>query len=182
MHPYDWSKKTGRNWWGVIPLAIVIFCIAVVFLIQHIAHVKLRSIPFQLLLWGLVCSVLVLLVWLVRKLYGRRFVYPLACVAAVLLSIVILGYAMFFSAFSWQPEHVVEKYGIRMVAQVNSFLDMTVEYYPYRNILFCGAEELGYEWYGSGGTDPIANGYRPQRWTFYDEDGNIIDAGVVKSR
>lgn len=89
---------------------------------------------------------------------------------------------MFYSAFSWRPEHVVEKYGVRMVARVNSFLDMTVEYYPYRNILFYSAEQLGYEWYGNGGSDPIANGYQRQTWTFYDENGNIIDAGVVKSR
>ena len=37
---------------------------------------------------------------------------------------------------------------------------------------------LGYEYYGSGGNDPISDGNAsPISWYFYDLDGNLLDHG-----
>ena len=67
-----------------------------------------------------------------------------------------------------------------MVARVNSFLDEQVDYYQYKNAFFYG-KELGYEYYGSGGGDPLAdtNVRIPKRWTLYDLDGNTITVGGI---
>lgn len=79
--------------------------------------------------------------------------------------------------FSYDPEHIVTKYGIKMVASVHSFLDEQVEYYEYKNWFFYG-QNLGYEYYGSGGNDPLAQKPKPDpvRFTFYDLDGHVIES------
>lgn len=80
-------------------------------------------------------------------------------------------------AFAFTPEHTVVKYEIPMVARVHSFLDESVSYYEDKGPLFYG-KELGYEYYGSGGNDPISDGNRsPISWYFYDLDGNLLDHG-----
>ena len=80
-------------------------------------------------------------------------------------------------AFSFTPEHTVVKYEIPMIARVHSFLDESVSYYEDKGPLFYG-KELGYEYYGSGGNDPISDGNSsPISWYFYDLDGNLLDHG-----
>ena len=83
----------------------------------------------------------------------------------------------FVMGFSHGPEHIVTKYGIKMVASVHSFLDEQVEYYEYKNWFFYG-QNLGYEYYGSGGNDPLAQKPKPDpvRFTFYDLDGHVIES------
>ena len=64
-----------------------------------------------------------------------------------------------------------------MVASVHSFLDEQVEYYAYKNWFFYG-QQLGYEYYGCGGKDPLAQEPKPDpiRSTFYDFDGHVIES------
>lgn len=62
---------------------------------------------------------------------------------------------IFISAFMYEPEYVIERDGIRMAANVNSFLQEMVYYYEYKNFLFRGAEQIGWEDYGNGGGDPF---------------------------
>ena len=54
--------------------------------------------------------------------------------------------------------------GVRMVASVNSFLQEQVYYYEYKNLIFRGSEELGYENYGNGGRDPLEDENRDPRY------------------
>ena len=67
------------------------------------------------------------------------------------------------------PEHIVVQNGVRMVASVNSFLQEQVYYYEYKNLIFRGSEELGYENYGNGGRDPLEDENRDPRYKHFKE-------------
>lgn len=54
----------------------------------------------------------------------------------------------FIMLYSYHPEHIVTRNGIKIVASVHSFLDEQVYYYQYKNWFFYG-KELDYEDYGS---------------------------------
>ena len=85
---------------------------------------------------------------------------------------------LFFGAFAYTPEHVVEKDGKKYIAYVNGFLRTYVYYYDYKNIFVTGNQKRIEEYYGKGGFDPIENEYgyeyNVERTTYYDEDGKII--------
>ena len=83
------------------------------------------------------------------------------CVGAS-LSWGMLQFGLLGLAFSHQPEHVVQRDGQKMLAVVNSFLDVNVEYHAYQNAFIMGKQTLIYEYYGSGGYDPFESEERPQ--------------------
>lgn len=103
--------------------------------------------------------------------------YSVLRIISVFLIGVVTLTGLFVMGFSHGPEHIVTKYGIKMVASVHSFLDEQVEYYEYKNWFFYG-QNLGYEYYGSGGNDPLAQKPKPDpvRFTFYDLDGHVIES------
>ncbi|MDY5026336.1 MAG: hypothetical protein SPF19_07400 [Oliverpabstia sp.] len=88
-----------------------------------------------------------------------------------------MGIGMLFSMFSYHPEYVVERNGIRMVASVNSYLQEMVYYYEYKNAVFRGSEQIGWEDYGNGGGDPFQQEQEPVRWFFEELDGNTVESG-----
>ncbi|MFQ9886776.1 MAG: hypothetical protein ACLRXW_11435 [Negativibacillus massiliensis] len=95
----------------------------------------------------------------------------------ILFSLLAGTFLALLEAFAFTPEHAVVKYEIPMIARVHSFLDESVSYYEDKGPLFYG-KELGYEYYGSGGNDPISDANRsPISWYFYDLDGNLLDHG-----
>ena len=95
-----------------------------------------------------------------------------------LLVILFNSYTIFIVAFSYQPEHIVEKDNRKMVAYVSGFLDTSVYYYDYVNPFVIGNKVME-EYYGKGGFDPINNrfGYKYDvvSTTYYDNDGNVIN-------
>lgn len=64
-----------------------------------------------------------------------------------------------------------------MVASVYSYLQEMVYYYEYKNIIFQGSEQIGWEDYGNEGGDPFEQGREPKRWFFENMDGNTIESG-----
>ena len=78
--------------------------------------------------------------------------------------------------FMYNPEHIIEKENKKMVACVNSFLQVRVAYYDYVNCFVRGNQVRISEDYGSGGYDPfeIDKMPSPQKYIYYDENGNII--------
>lgn len=89
------------------------------------------------------------------------------CVAAA-LSWGMLQFGLLGLAFSHDPEHVVQRDGQKMLAVVNSFLDVNVEYHAYRNAFIMGKQTLIYEYYGSGGYDPFEREQRPEPLETHD--------------
>lgn len=72
------------------------------------------------------------------------------CLSWGMLKIGLLGLV-----FSHSPEYVVERDGQKMLAVVNSFLDVNVDYHMYKNAFFMGKDLCISEYYGSGGYDPF---------------------------
>lgn len=175
-------KKMIKSLWGCIPLVIVLLCIAIVAIIQT-TGITLRSIPRSTLICFGVVSLWTFLIWGNRRLSAFKKDKVIFSIVALILNgfiavFIIISCLMtiFFISYSYTPEHIVTKYNIKMVARVESFLDETVYYYEYKNPFFYG-QNLGYEYYGSGGRDPLATtpSRKPIHWYFYDLNGNIID-------
>lgn len=146
--------------------------------VEKITHSVLRSVPQMLLSWFGILSALLLL-WGLGKMFCewgykkqirafsiiKRIWYVLVGILGV--GVILIG--LFFSVFKYRPEHVVEHNGVRMVASVNSFLQEQVSYYEYKNFLFRGSIEIGYEDYGNGGRDPLENENREPIYQHFGE-------------
>lgn len=76
---------------------------------------------------------------------------------------------MDIGSFTYTPEHIVVRNGVRTVACVNSFLQEQVCYYEYKGLLFRGNEELGYEDYRNGGTDPLEDENREPLCEYFEK-------------
>ena len=180
-------KKIIKAVWGYLPLILFIICTFCVTIIQKTFDITLRVIPCYILnIMGMV-SFGIFLFWLSRqvdKLKEKRkndkvksligiMQGFIKSIFFVVLIVSLLGLAIFY-----QPEYIISKYDMKMVACVRSFLDQNVYYYEYINPLFYG-KELGYEYFGSGGSNPMLQIPKPEpiRWIFYDVEGNVIDSG-----
>lgn len=97
-------------------------------------------------------------------------------ITSIIGSIIFFLYSLLILAFMYNPEHIIEKENKKMVACVNSFLQVRVAYYDYVNYFVRGNQVRISEDYGSGGYDPfeIDKMPSPQKYIYYDENGNII--------
>ncbi|WP_415277633.1 hypothetical protein [Clostridium perfringens] len=79
-------------------------------------------------------------------------------------------------AFAGQ-EHFVEKDGKKMVARVNSFMKVYVEYYDYINPVIRGNKIKIEEDYGEGGYDPFEADEKitSKKITYYNDNGDVIN-------
>lgn len=182
-------KKLAKRFWYAVPLAAAILCILLVQGLQQLLHVKLRCVPMLMLSWWLLLSVLLVILVLRirqhrrnRESGGQSAIGMIGNALLLAAAVAVMLAGIVFSVVGYMPEHVVVRNDIRMVAQVRSFLDETVSYYPYRNFLFCGSEEIGHEWYGNGGGDPLdgTQHREPQAWYFRDLDGNLLEQGGME--
>lgn len=104
-------------------------------------------------------AILALAVWIIRA--GERLHWALilakGVVALALMVLLVIGnwWGMLLLAFSARPEHIVYENGQKLVACVNSFLDVNVDYYLWRSPLTMSEECVRTESYGSGGYDPF---------------------------
>ncbi len=175
-----------KKYWGVIPVIVFLVVKIIAALIGGFMDAVLRNVPQMIMSFFGAISIYILVFWTGRILLwqnkenpslririARKVLSAVYCAAVV----VTMGIGMFFSMFSYHPEYVVERNGIRMVANVNSYLQEMVYYYEYKNVVFRGSEQIGWEDYGNGGGDPFQKEQEPVKWLFKDLDGNIIESG-----
>lgn len=172
--------------WGLVPLLVVLLCVALVAAIQALTGCTLRSVPRMVLMGMGVCSIGVALLWanfrLIFAYIPFRVFGVLVKIAALILSGVLMFYVCLMSfavmVFFYCPEHVVMYRGTKTVASVDSFLEIYVTYYQYENALFYG-KRMAEEWHGSGGHDPFEDTEHPvpKTWTIYDEEGTVVEKG-----
>lgn len=135
-----------RKFWGLVPLLIVLLCVGLVAAIQALTGDTLRSVPRMVLMGLGICSFCVALLWAnIRLIFAEipvPVLSPLLKIVTPILSCVFVVYlgimSMVVMVFSYCPEHVVMYRGTKMVASVNSFVDINVTYYRYKNALFYG--------------------------------------------
>ena len=89
--------------------------------------------------------------------------------SAFVMGCLILGGA-FFAVLSYRAERITVRNDIKLVACVDYFSGVTVDYYQYKNPLFYG-KRLGFERYVADIGDPLAEsrGYPPLEWSFWTE-------------
>ena len=94
-----------------------------------------------------------------------------------ILNAVIMSLDLSVGQIFMDPEHFVEKDGKPMVAHVNAYLSIYVDYYDKKNIFIRGTIVKINEYIGKGGYDPFdENGNAPKakRATYYDDNGNYV--------
>ena len=175
-----------KKYWGVIPMIIFLAVKMLVILIGGFTDSVLRIIPQMILSCFGVISIYILVFWLGRIFLwhnrehpslGIRIARKVLSVIYCIMVVGTMGIGMLFSMFSYHPEYVVERNGIRMVASVNSYLQEMVYYYEYKNAVFRGSEQIRWEDYGNGGGDPFQQEQEPVRWFFEELDGNTVESG-----
>lgn len=183
-------KRNFKKYWGIyVPLFFGILTL-LFWGVGKMLSLTLRIMPFYVLKILNIVSIFVFLFWLFLRLRActkrknKKYSGVLTLVYAI-LTIAVAGVVCYYSilllGYSFDPEHVVERNGIKMVARVSSLIDVNVHYYAYENDLYYG-EELGYEWYGDGHYDPIATeeNFQPIRWEFHDLSGNPLQSGETE--
>lgn len=106
----------------------------------------------------------------------NKFQKFMTIIISGIVLVIMLMYTAFAFAFSYNPEHIVEKDGKKMVAYVNSFLHVRVEYYDYLNSIVRRPQVKITEDYGRGGYDPFEKDEMPsiKHYTYYDDNGKVI--------
>ena len=137
---------------------------------------RLFNLQFRAWIVALFFAVLIFLV--LRWLFHLFRTPPLWVAVVVLIITVVVGFHIFVMfIFLHNSDYVTEKYGQKMVAQKITFQEISIVYYEYKNPVFCGYTQIGYEWYsGSSNHDPFDYAENPQPITFefFDPQGNLI--------
>ena len=178
--------------WGVLPFIFVSLCVVLITMFERITGNTLRILSRNLLILLWVISFGVVLFWgqlrfnafrqKAEEEKANRIVLDalsilLNVLSAFVMGCLILG-GVFFVILSHKTEHVTVRNNIKLVACVDYFSGVTVNYYQYKNPFFYG-KRLGFEHYAADTGDPLAEsrGYPPLEWSFWDLDGNILDSG-----
>ena len=149
-----------------LPLFLFLILDPLALLCSCLFSLSLRSVPSLICVWGTFFSICLACVKatlsMFRHLHFRsaRLISFLCSAAVAIFATAGCLFLFFWSAFAYQPEHIVEKNDVRMLARVSSFLDESVSYYVYTGPIFYG-KEVGYAYYGGGSGDPIADGTSP---------------------
>lgn len=109
-----------------------------------------------------------------KKRIAQKILSASGSIAVLLCTGALEIVSIFGWTFAYEPEYLVNKNGQKMVAYVNSFVEVYVDYHEYKNFLVCGYNVIGEEWYGSGGYDPFTLDPVPEPKTseFYDKKQN----------
>lgn len=178
-------EKVIKRFWGTIPFSAAALCFIIVAVIEKTTDNTLRIIPrIALTCLGLI-GFGILLLWGNKKYSvskkdenSRKFgaMVKLINILSVSALVIIALICLYRLPLSYKWEHTVTRNNIKMIARVDSFSDGNVYYYQYKNPFFYG-KNLGYEYYGSGSSDPLAETLikSPLHWAFYDPDGNLIE-------
>ncbi len=108
----------------------------------------------------------------------------IGAVGVIISMMILFIFGSLVFAFTYKPEHIIEKDGKQMVAYVDSFLDVHIYYYDYINPVVRGSQLKIYEDYGSGGYDPFNREEMPtiKGYTYYDENGKVIKSSDMKNQ
>lgn len=169
----------------IILLDTIIYTLIIVALYFILSSFKLMFrewiyiVSAVIIIGGLVAGIIQLLLKIKEKVL-RNVLIGIVIILLLLSTPIIF----FLGAFSYMPEHIVEKDGKKYIAYVNGFLRTYVYYYDYKNIFVVGNQKRIEEYYGKGGFDPIenkfGNKYDVEITTYYDKEGNIVNTENTK--
>lgn len=149
-----------------------------IYMLLEYIILRLNNLAFMNIVVYIFISIFAILIVLILIQLGMRTI-------GVIISMMILfifGFIVF--AFTYKPEHIMDKDGKQMVAYVDSFLDVNIYYYDYINSVVRGSQLRIYENYGSGGYDPFNREEMPtvKQYIYYDENGKVIKSSYMKNK
>ena len=100
-----------------------------------------------------------------------KSVIIIICIGITIVCLLFWKIILLLLAFSYTPEHVVEKDNKKYVAHVYSWLDTDVKYYDYINFFLMGKTKRIQEYYYNVGRDVLAdeeNEWKPSDVIYYD--------------
>lgn len=111
-----------KKYWGVIPIVVFLTGKIIVKLIGAFTDSVLRSVPQMILSCFGVISIYILVFWIGRFFWRNReqlstsirIVQKVLIVIYCVMIVGTVGMGLFFRVFSYHPEYVVERNGIRM--------------------------------------------------------------------
>ena len=125
----------------------------------------------------IVVNIIAFIVGIIQKIRSKNKIVKITFISiGILLIILIIIFwklILLVFAFSYSPEHVIQKDDKKYVAYVKAFLHVDVYYYDYINFFLCGNQLRLHEDYGKGGYDPF-DGNHPNSKPIENND-NIID-------
>ena len=169
-----------------IMLVVLIIIYEILEYILKINNLAFRNVIFYTFIVSCVILSFLILIQVIKALYITakkktlklyiRIISGIGSVIVTILMISLLIYGTIIFIFTHRPEHVVEKDGKKMVAYVDSFLDVRVNYYNYVNPLVRGNKLKINEDYGSGGYDPFKSDEIPtvKSQIYFDDNGKAI--------
>ena len=138
---------------------------------------------FAILIFSILIQIINILYNIAKK---RTLKLPIRIIVGVVIVVSIIFlflYGLMVFAVTYEPEHIIERDGKRMVAYVDSFFDVNVYIYDYINPFVRGKQLRIYENYGSGGYDPFNGGEMPtvKQYIYYDENGKVIKSSYMEN-
>lgn len=165
-----------------IKCTILIALIIIYKLLDYILRINnLAFMNSVIYIFSGICCVLIFLI-MIQAIVGLYHIVKnkmlklfIGAISSVFILVLLYSTFLIF-AFTYEPEHIVEKDDKKMVAYVNSFLQVQVNYYDYINQVVRGNKLKIYEDYGNGGYDPFEQREMPSvnRYIYYDDNGKVI--------
>lgn len=131
----------------------IVFFVCTKFRLNQIFHLEYREWIYWLCIPIFILGIVIGMIQLFWKIKIKWLKILLTCTFIFLLG-VITPFTLFFTVFTFTPEHKVEKEGETYIAYVYSFLSTRVEYYKYAGVLLRGYELEFSEQY-DGAIDPF---------------------------
>lgn len=174
------NKKINSDRKKVILIELAAFtALILINKLLNVNNLVLLNKPKVALWWGQSILIIIIIIQTLRIIYNKVKSIILKSSIIVVTIIAICTYlfvSVIGSIFLIEPEHIIEKDNKKMVACVNSFLQVRVSYYDYVNLFVRGNKVRLYEDYGEGGYDPFETEEisSPKKCTYYDDNGNVI--------
>ena len=113
-----------------------------------------------------------------------KSVIIIICTGITIVCLLFWQIILLLLAFSYTPEHVVERENKKYIAHVHYWLDTEIEYYDYINFFLMGKTKRIHESYYNVSKDVLAD--KTKSWTpsdvnYYDENGKIIKDNIEKN-
>ena len=177
------KKRLNINAIAIIILASIYFSAKYLLELNELAFMGITIKIFNYIFVSLSLSFIIQIVLILYKIlrnktenFKIRILAALGSALSFASLIVLFLYISVTIIFEIYPEHIVEKDGKKMVAYVDSFMEVNVDYYDYVNPIIRGKNKKISENYGNGDYDPFKQDKMPKlKWyRYYDDDGEVI--------
>lgn len=172
----------------LVVLLVVIYTSSRYYLHLHnLTYTHIVNNTFIMILTIIFLSIFIITINFLNDLKNRKsfdllllIINRLSILIIVILMILTLLFSLVIIAFAGS-QHFVYKNGNKMVASVTSFIQVTVDYYDYKNPFIMGNQLRISEDYGNGGYDPFKCDEMPsvKNYIYFDKNCNVTDSSYL---